>query len=186
MHNVLVIIPTVDGREEHLHRCTEAYYGNDILVLRGFSTCGEAWNVGADHATKCGHKYVHMTADDLVPHKGWVDAAVETLEQNCGYLPGALIYRPDGTLESFGNQMAEDWSVVEGASVPFCKTENWVPIPNIHYWSDNAFDYAQKHVHDYRFLLRHNYAFTHYTASAGRKTMDDRERMIYEEWKETL
>lgn len=191
MSECLIVIPTVTGREESLNRTLDAYRetcpSSRFFVLKDKETCAYVWNYAAWWAFTCGgHRYVHMTADDLVPHPGWYEAAVETLDQNCGYLPGALIYRPDGAIESFGNQVAEDWSIVEGASVPFCRTEDWVRIPEIHYWSDNAFDYAQKRVHDYRFVMRHDYAFTHYTEPAGRKTLEDRERVIYEEWKESL
>lgn len=187
--SVLIVIPTVSGRNNIFNKCVDAYketcYEADFWYTFNRKTCAEAWNEGANVAKTWGYDYIHMTADDLIPHNGWYECALDTIQAGL-YLPGALIYRPDGSVESFGNQIQEEWTKLEGGSVPFCKTEDWVNIPNIHYWSDNAYDYAQKKVNNYSFVARNDYAFTHYSATPGRKFMDQVERTIFEEWKETL
>lgn len=201
--SVLIVIPTVTGREDHLARCVESYENMtvggvaQICIFKDYATCGEVWNLGAKEARELGHDFVHMTADDLVPENpGWYEAAVETVEADSdeyGYetgrfLPCAKVFNPDGSIQVQGgwHHEFEDWEETGGGSVPFCRTEDWIDIPNIHYWSDNAYDYAQNYINKKTFVARTNYAFTHYTAQAGRKGLDDREREIFEEWKKTL
>lgn len=181
----------MDNREDIKRECVRAYQDTgpadiDFFIQYDLPTCGQVWNAGAKVAQKLGHDYVHMTADDLIPHPGWYEAAVETVDDGLNHLPGAYIYRPDGSIETFGNQIQEEWARLDGGSVPFCRTADWIDIPNIHYWSDNAYDYAQMKVNNYSFVARQAYAFTHYSAEPGRKIMDQVERTIFEDWKKTL
>lgn len=194
--SVLVVIPTVTGRENFLDDCLDNYgvtLGEnrwrkkwDVAVVVDRSTCGEAWNRGAKLAQEKGFDYVHMTADDLIPLEGWYEAAVETLES--GFLPCARVLRPDGSIEAFGDWGKEsiDWDFAPGASVPFCRTKDWIDIPEIHYYSDNAFDWAQSQVNGYQFRARTNYAFTHHSAQTGRKQITSEEKEIFERWAITM
>lgn len=191
--SVLIVIPTVTGRESFLAKCTEAYEAtiknqdHYWHIGTNYSTCGEVWNDGAAFARERGIDYVHMTADDLIPHAGWYETAVETVAIQ-KFLPCAKVFNPDGTVQVQGGWHQEfgDWEETGGGSVPFCRTEDWIDIPNIHYWSDNAYDYAQNYINKKKFVARTNYAFTHHTAQVGRKEMSDVEKEIYEEWKRSL
>lgn len=196
LHPTLIVIPTITARQEYLAECLKAYietlgpigepYEYGFCVVLDKPTCGEGWNAGARQARKFGYKYVHMTADDLIPHPGWLDVAVETVEHEGNFLPGALVFDPDYSLPSHGNQVLPEWYPTGGASVPFLKTEDWIDIPDIHYWSDNAFDHAQREKNGKTFVTRSRYAFTHHTAQAGRKGLDTAERDTYEEWARNL
>lgn len=193
--SILIVVPTVTGRERMLEACMCAYEdttyskGRDVAIFRveNKSTCGEGWNMGAKKARELGYEYVHMTADDLIPHAGWYETAVETVAIQ-KFLPCAKVFNPDGTVQVQGGWHHEfgDWEETGGGSVPFCRTEDWIDIPNIHYWSDNAYDYAQNYINKKKFVARTNYAFTHHTAQVGRKEMSDVEKEIYEEWKRSL
>lgn len=194
--SVLIVIPTVDGREDNLDNCLSHYGATlgeksyrakwDVCVIRNRDTCGEAWNYGAKIARNEGFEYVHMTADDLIPHPGWYECAVETVET--GYIPSALIYSPDGAVESHGTwkDRHEDWTEVPQTLIPFCRTEDWIDIPNIHYYSDNAVSSMLKY-QGYTIMAREEYAFTHYMAQPGRKgPARDEERQTWIEWEKTL
>lgn len=189
--SVLIVIPTVDGREDYLEACENAYQKTVSFSERSFyiaknrPTCGEAWNAGAKFARELGVDYVHMTADDMIPHPGWYECAVETVE--AGYIPSALVKYPDGGIQSHGVWATRyvDWTIVPQTLVPFCRPSQWIPIPNIHYFSDNAASSAFKH-QGLEIAARVNYCFTHHMAEPGRQSLTEREEKIWKEWEATL
>jgi hypothetical protein len=182
---VAVVVPTIQGREDDLKRCVEAYWDTapkaKVYIERDHSSCGAAWIAGAERATRDGFDYLHLTADDLEPHAGWLETAIETVEKDM--IPAPFVYRPDGTLESAGlagfsmncAQQA-DWHPVDGTTVPFVTREMWEAIATpqftetlsvVHYCSDLMFSVAGRK-HGWDTVIRAGMAFTHYTAPAGR------------------
>ena len=196
MPRLLVVIPTVTGREHHLRRCERAYRAVtppdvqlDIATWLDKPTCGEVWNTGARFAATLRADYVHMTADDLEPLPGSIEAAIEIVDK--GATPSALIWtardgQPD-TLESHGTWAMHFLSPteVDMSRIPFCRPEQWIPIPPIHYWSDNAFSVACR-VQSIPMIADQRYAFRHHWASEGRIAMNSeqwyREQATYEQW----
>jgi len=193
---VVVVIPTVQGREDHLDRCMAAYMRTlagvrwQAVVEHNRATCGEAWNLGAEVARAAGATWLHMTADDLEPLDGWFEAAVSCVRE-FGASPSALIWtaragEPD-VIESHGDWAAR-YSVPNAVSmsrIPFCRTELWIDIPPIHYFSDNAFSSAMQ-AQGIPLVAVPGYAFRHHWAQAGRKQMNDeqwfREQTTWQQW----
>jgi hypothetical protein len=175
--NVAVIIPTIDGRQEHLARTVGAYTrtapGARLIVEHGHPSCGAAWIAGAD-AVAGQFDYLHFGADDLEPHDGWLDVALETVD--AGYIPAPLVYHPDGRLESAGilgfgvyNGPHEDWQLIEGTTVPFLTAEMWEAIGmiDVHYTTDLWCSTIGRR-HGWETVIRTGMRFTHHTAQAGR------------------
>lgn len=199
---LVVAIPTVTGREAHLERCGHAYHETTptdvrlkLVVVRDRSTCGEVWNESAEIALEGAQApnftpvYLHCTADDLEPLPGWYEAAVGVVES--GGTPSALIYtaRPgqSDVVESHG-----DWGVryparqvTSMSRIPFCRAEQWIPIPPIHYFSDNAFSSAM-FTQGIPIVADPGFAFRHWWAQEARKPMNDtrwfEEQTMWQTW----
>jgi hypothetical protein len=182
---ISVVIPTVDGRQEHYERCFNAYCNTlepwpgsplegeyEIQTVANRETCGIAWQIGADRSIG---EYLHFTADDLEPHRGWAEAAVAAISE--GFIPMPTIYGPDGSVEPLGAATA-------GCTrIPFCSSEMWEaigPMLPIHYYTDNYFSIRAMRA---GIELREvpEYAFTHHWAEARRGAgMSQQERMLHD------
>lgn len=175
---VAIVIPTIDGREADLARCVAAYARTapnaTVYVEHSHGSCGEAWIAGAEKAARNGFGYLHLTADDLEPHDGWLEVAIETVDD--GMIPAPLVYQPDGTLESAGlagfslNGVYDgDRSPVEGTTVPFVTRAMWdvIGMVPLHYCTDLWVSAIGRH-HGWETIVRTGMNFTHYTAPAGR------------------
>lgn len=140
-----------------------------IQVMRGYSTCGMAWQLGSDMAWADGRdqldgRFLHYSADDLVPWDGWYEAA--TARCSDGNSPAPVVYTPEGTIESAGAWHVElDHGEPSGSTViPFFPLAWWPqvdPIPEIHYHSD---DYVSAKLNraGRQVVVDHGYRFTHY------------------------
>jgi hypothetical protein len=163
---ISVVLPTIDGREDHLARSRAAYEATlrgvtdvEILVIRNQPACGIAWQLGAERATQ---PYLHFTADDLVPHEGWWQAAVATADR--GDVPAPLVRGPDGGVEELGPE------TLGCTRIPFCSREQWQrigPMVPLHYYTDNWFSFRALRA-GLRIADVPAYAFTHNWAQAGR------------------
>ena len=174
---VAIVIPTIDGRAEDFDRCVTAYQqtapGARLYIERDHPSCGHAWIAGAEKAALDGFDYLHFTADDLEPHPGWLEAAIETVDK--GMIPAPLVYAPNGLLESAGlagfglNTTYQDWMPIEGTTVPFLTREMWqtVGMIPVHYCSDLWVSTVGRW-HGWETVVRENMVFTHYTAPAAR------------------
>lgn len=175
---VAIVVPTVTGREQDLKRCVEAYWdtapGARVYIEYDLPSCGEAWIKGTGRALGDGFDYLHLTADDLEPHPGWLEPAVEAVEK--GFIPAPFVYRPNGELESAGlagfslNLAAlADWAPVDGTTVPFMTREMWDKIGMIpvHYCTDLWVSTIGRR-HGWETVIRDGMRFTHYTAQPGR------------------
>jgi len=175
---VAIVIPTINGRSEHLARCLQAYAQTApsaaIYVEHGHGSCGEAWIAGADKATQAGFEYLHFSADDLEPHQGWLDVAIDTVDD--GYIPAPLVFNPDGSLDSaglenFGQYRGPyaDWQYVEGTTVPFLTRKMWERIGMIpvHYCTDLWVSVIGRR-RGWETVIRTAMRFTHHAAAPGR------------------
>jgi len=173
--NVSVIIPTIASREESLERTITSYAthtpgGFECIVIRDKPTCGIAWNEGVGLATQ---PYVHLTADDIEAHEGWLEAGIASLER--GELPAARILNGDGSLQSCGDEHDRpEGFVTEIARIPLLTRElaqQIFPIPPLHYYTDNIVSDRARAL-GWPTVVNRSYLFTHHLAGEGR--LDER------------
>jgi hypothetical protein len=186
MATISVIVPTIDGREDHLARCLGAYAGrsvNDVelIVERSHPTCGPAWNAGAKRATG---DYLHFTADDLEPLDDWDALVVQYCKAKLIPAPSAVI---DVTDESQSRYL-EDGQGVSGYGadidvVPFCSRTQWEAIGEFlpcHYFTDSYFS-RRALAKGFVIVGCRGYAFRHHVAAVGRGAgMSAEERMKHD------
>lgn len=81
-----VLVPTVDGREDHLARCVTSHCPpvNGVqwllAVESNHPTCAEAWVAGVDRLLAAGAEYVCVTCDDFEALGPWWIEAVKTCD----------------------------------------------------------------------------------------------------------
>jgi hypothetical protein len=186
-----IVIPTIDGREDYLACCLDAYQRTapdaQMIVERDHPSCGAGWIAGAAKAAD--FELLHFGADDLEPHDGWLDVAVETVE--AGYIPAPLVFNVDGTLDSAGLAGPQgqyrgpyvDWQLVEGTTVPFLTRQMWetIGMVDVHYCSDLWVSTVGRR-HGWETVIRPGMRFTHHAAPAAWRTSDrsnaDRRRYV--------
>ncbi len=183
---ISIIIPTIDGREDHYARCVAAYEANttepyEIIVERNHPAVGPAWNAGAERATG---DHIHFTADDLEPHDGWDTAALETVAAQL--LPAPRIINQHGRLDSCGlhGVEMENGAVVPMSVIPFMPMDLWrdhvAPVLPIHYYTDDWISYRAKRA-SWPAVVNRAFAFTHHWAEHGRGAgMGYHERMVHD------
>ena len=188
---LMIVCPTVTGREEHLNRWRLAYeravevakIEARFAIYENLSTCARAWNLGAWEAMDRGYSLLHLSADDLEPSPGALKAAIESVER--GEAPSALIFGPDGNVESHGytwGYATPDGTPTAMTRIPTVRTEWWHPIPDIHYWSDNAVSSVLT-ARGIPIVNLNAYAFRHHWAQEGRLSgSDDRAQREKAEW----
>jgi hypothetical protein len=190
-----VVIPTVPGREIKLARTLFRYRQTvpaqvimHEMIIRGYPTCGEAWNIGGEMAAFWDSdpklNLLHFGADDLMPERGWWEAATRAIWDD-REIPAPLVLKPDGSVESRGSYQGEylHGEEVGDTVVPIMPLALWQyvrPIPSIHYWSDN---YVGQKLKQAGWTIRMNdrYAFTHdqHPADPGRDVIrvDEEQKM---------
>lgn len=170
---VSIIIPTITGREESHARCVASYKATkpagiilQLITVPDRPDCGTAWNDGAAVATG---EYLHITADDIEAHPGWLEAALTALEH--GYVPSPVLDLPWGGTDG---DIGPDGEPARMTPLPFLRREDWPGSPAIHYWSDVAVS-ERLHAagHDIRWC--HAYRFTHHRVQdQARRAMERR------------
>lgn len=185
---ISVIIPTVEGREDHLLRCTTAYgahalgsYDLELIVVHDRPSVGAGWQDGLEKVTG---DFIHLTADDIEPCHGWHAPAIEAVEK--GFLPAPQVYDPNGFPQShpLPGRVAPDWTEVHMTSLPFCSTGQMghiAPLFTAHYFTDDFFSWRGMNA-GYGRRLRTGYAFVHYWAQHKRGAgMPEPQRMQHDE-----
>lgn len=191
---ISVVVPTISGREALLDETVEALedtspYELEIITPRGYGTCGEAWNAGAELAAG---DYLMLTADDMLPHAGWVQAAMDAA--NTGVYPAPWIVNQDGSTECCGtlgsglllNAEARDGLPVCNSPVPFMRREDWQELgPTIpaHCYSDDYLGYRAR-LAGLKVEVRRAYKFTHLDGQVGHSPLVQRsmyDRLMYAE-----
>lgn len=176
MTRISVVVPTIAGREDLLAATKAAYKANtsrevEWIEAKGYPTCGQAWNAGAASATG---DYLHLSADDVEPHPGWDDAAVEAADQD--FYPAPRLLTPAGAVHSCGSMGAglllpdcPDWTPCVSSSFPFMRIERWTPdccLP-IHYYADDWLAHLAR-VAGLKPVVRTGYCLTHLEGTVGR------------------
>ena len=169
---ISIICPTIDGREHWLERCERSYRETttgefEFVVFRNLPSCNAAWNKGIPSVEG---DVIHLTADDIEAHPGWMDSGLSALDQ--GFLPCPRILNTDGSLQSCGDDDQEkpDGTPSQVARIPLFKRE-WVdyfyPFPEIQYMGDYWLTAKCAEVGIPTFVVR-DYLFTHHYAQEGR------------------
>lgn len=174
MKRVSVIIPTVDGREDHYARCKAAYKQNtagcdlEVVTERNHATCGLGWQAGAERATG---DYLHFTCDDIEAAPGWAQPAVDALEK--GFQPAPRVTDPSGTPQyrpAWGTEWP-DWTPAEISILPFITRDLWEnavrPLFTGHYYTDDFISWRAREA-GYEVRVRTGYSFTHHWAQHRR------------------
>lgn len=171
-----IVVPTVDGREELLDKCLASYRRytsvgeHEVIVIRNKPTCGIAWNEGVEVAEG---EYIHLTADDIEAHEGWLEAGIMSLDRQ--ELPAARILNSDGSLQSCGDEHDRpEGFVTEIARIPILTrglARKVFPIAPLHYYTDNIVSDKAREL-GWETVVNRNYLFTHHLSLVSR--LDDR------------
>lgn len=97
---VLICIPTIEGREAYFSRCIEGYLErtpetNGSMIFSHTTnapTCGVGWQRAIDAVEPellAKVDYIHFSNDDIVVGEGWLAPLVEAVER--GYVPAPRI-----------------------------------------------------------------------------------------------
>lgn len=177
MSTISVVVPTLTGREGLLDQAKRAYSehspGHSIewVVVRNRRTCGEGWAEGVRHATG---DWLHLAADDILPHPGWADAAIEAAEQ--GFYPSPRLLTPQGGVEACGSMGSglllddcPDWTPCVSSPFAFIRRDLLPPdvILPIHYSCDDHLSHLARCA-GLRVVVRRPYCFTHLEGLIGR------------------
>lgn len=191
---ISVVIPTIDGREALCERtlagfrATAGDHDLQIILAKNRPTIGKAWNDGADAADG---DYLMLAADDIIPHPGWADAAIEAVEW--GYYPAPRIDTADGGVLATGSMGggwlvtdAGDYAPVASSQFPFMDRDAWEdigPALEIHYFADDHLA-ARARAASYVVCYREGYRLTHLEGTVGRAEMQQRamtDRLTFEQ-----
>jgi hypothetical protein len=177
---ITVVIPTIKERAHWLAKCQAGYHMTtgairvEQIVIEDRETCAIAWNEGIEQARA---PYIHLTADDIVPHKGWYQAALAATE--AGFAPAPLILNSDGTVQSCGNgaNRQRDGALAEISRIPWGTRDLFQqigPFPeDMHYYTDNWFSWAARRA-GVETRVKQDYLFTHHLAPERREMADQR------------
>jgi glycosyltransferase involved in cell wall biosynthesis len=175
---ISVVIPTIPGRENLFDQTVEALEATangtrlQFIVPRGHKTCGEGWNAGAELADG---DYLMLAADDMIPHDGWLEAAVMAADE--GVYPAPWIVNPDGSTLCCGtlgsglllSGDARDGLPVCNSPVPFMCRDRWPEIgPSIptHCYSDDYLAFRAR-IAGLSVEVRRAFKFTHLDGQHG-------------------
>lgn len=192
-----VVLPSVPRREELLLQTRKAYEDSTDLELqfvcpidRHLRGIGKAWNAGVSALEDV--DYIHLSADDIIPSRGWAEAAVDAADRSI--YPSPRLILPDGSLESCGtlgggNYLPEvpTGTPAGSSGLPFFAAALWEhiePVPEGHYWVDDFIAFMARSA-GLRCRVVREYEFTHLEGTIGRqkhvvRAMQDR-AMVLEE-----
>lgn len=185
---ISVIIPTVEGREEHLEQCVAAYtglaagaYELDLIIEHDHPSCGAGWQAGLAHAKG---EYIHLSDDDIVPQPGWHAPAIEAVD--CGFLPAPQVTDPRGYPQSRPQEgvFGKDWTPVDMSALPFASAEQMekiAPFFTAHYFTDDFISWRGARA-GWQTVLRSEYRFIHWWAQHKRGAgMTQEQRMVHDQ-----
>jgi hypothetical protein len=116
-----------------------------------------------------------MGSDDVEPQTdAWFPAAMSVLEQG-GVPLGWVTEGAHGFNGTFGRDFCR---------VVICRREWWQDVPEIHYWSDNAFDVLMRAT-GHEPTIAPGFDFNHRRSMIGRDESPerlDRDREAYQQW----
>ena len=180
MSNVLIVCPTVTGREESLERCKESYtetlkdHSVRFSIPVDCPTWGEGVNEGIQSADEVyGFEmcdFIHLTADDLEAHDGWFEAASNALSK--GVYPAPMLMNPDGSVFSFGHgdanmhDVSRDWKPTHTSVIPTITPLMWRmmgPMIPLHFFTDDYMSHRARQIGMNTVAIM-DYKFTHHAS----------------------
>ncbi len=190
--NVIICVPTITGREESFQRTVDGYKdtvdGSEHNVALVTVLDQPTWGAGVEACMAAVHEQhpeatiIHFSADDLVPEPGWLDVAVETVNETICPAPvldtfGVINYghppTPDMT----------DWKVSQTSVIPTIRASWWKLIAPMfvgQYFTDD-FISLKLRMHGIDTKGRTGYRFKHFHENVGRGAgMTQDERMQYD------
>jgi len=179
MSRILIVCPTITGREDDLERCKESYkrtlseHTIRFTIPVDQPSWGHGVNEGVESAIQVYGEleefdYIHLTADDLEAHDGWFDAAEETLQK--GMYPAPLLLNPDQSVAGFGHGDANmfdtsvDWKPTLTSVIPTMTSLMWSmmgPMIPLQYFTDDFFSHRARQF-GFNTVARKAYCFTHH------------------------
>jgi hypothetical protein len=169
---ISIVVPTVQGREEHLENFKASYAAHTedyelIVVPNDGKPVGVGWQAGAEKALG---DYIHLTNDDCGATEGWWQAA--RLWCDAGHIPCPRVINPNGTLQTCGDWDTEtpDWTPTTFTRIPFVSREQLDkigPMIPVHYYSDNWVSH-RGNMFGYPTTVCRGYTITHDLGSPGR------------------
>jgi hypothetical protein len=171
---ISVLVPTVDGREDHLNRCAAAYqahargeYTLDLVVVLNAPSCGWGWQRAAERM-RPDSEYVHFTCDDIEPLPGWAAPAIAALDT--GFHPAPRVLNGSTGAPEFFPSWGVEWPDGTDAGfscLPFITRDLWVnsvsPMLTCHYFTDNWVSWRAGNA-GYPPRVVRGYAFRHWWA----------------------
>jgi len=145
MPELTVVLPTITGREESLHRTIDSYESTlagedyDIVVIQDAPTWPEGCNAGY---YKSDSPYILFGADDLDGEPGWYWFGREALIRNPMELPAPRVYDNhglDGVRWFMNEKDGADGELTHFTRVPLMSKEQWEivgPWPPLVYYAD--------------------------------------------------
>lgn len=165
---ISVVVPTIAGREEWAKSCISEYQrtapGCEVVKVVDEPSCGHAWIKGFERSTK---KYVHFTADDILPYEGWWQAGTQALDE--GIIPAAYVVDKRG-LPAMCDAPLGSLGYWPNVLVPIITRDllelgNW--LQPFHYGTDDWITYRSVKL-GYEVRRIPEYKFAHHVASQGR------------------
>lgn len=190
MAKIAVVIPTIDGREDHYERCFNSYMdrtpGHEVTIFtaRNHPTLGIAWQEGVEQINLDDFDYLHLTCDDVEILDGWIEPAIEAVEK--GFIPAPYAINFDDTFISYGHPPGggmEDWKPTTTTVSPFCKASWWKdigPMIPLHMYTDDHFSHKAR-LAGYETRCRTGYRTRHHHAMERRGAgMEERARLVHD------
>lgn len=189
-----IMIPTVDGREDHLERCLRTYRARtswpigQIVVVRNRDCVGAGWNDAAA-SVPVGERaqYVHFTNDDIEPESGWDQVAVSTALSRS--IPAPALLEADGRFHPYHavTERTADWTEVVTSTIHFMPWSLWDevgPCLPVHYYSDDYLSWRARRlgwpsVYRSGYRFRHHWAQVRRGAGMSEAARMDHDRVIY-------
>lgn len=186
---IAVVIPTLPGREELYERTVAAYRATadvTIITVRNRPMIGQAWDDGGNAAMQTDAHYLHLSADDVLPHEGWAEAAIGAVR--AGFHPSPRILNEDGSLHSCGTMgggmllpECADRTLCGTSPFPFMVLDEWPligPCLHIGYYADDYLAWRARSAGREVAVIR-DYCLTHLEGTVGRaqsvkRAMQDR------------
>lgn len=178
--SVAVLIPTVPDRERYLARAVQsvAAEADVVLIVKGFSSCGAAWQSGITSLLATpGWEYLMLYADDLEAKPGW--SACRTMLPET--MPGAWLLNDDGSRWDNGGNDPDDGTLTTFQRVPFMTREqaNYLVqppgFPPLHYYSDALVSHRLGRP----VRMEKTFAHVHYWAQEHRIHSDGADRTLW-------
>ena len=179
---ISIVIPTIKGREHYLERCLVSYAltteDYETIILHDRPTCSMAWNEGMAEVKG---EFVQFSADDIEPHPGWWQAAIDTAQH--GKIPCADLVDPAGNLTHCGDGEVAlpDGQQTTIARVPFMPSglaRVICPVMENQYMSDYWISWRAAQLGWPTVVVR-AYLFTHHHALEGRLYTLDQDAADY-------